>query len=137
MVPMRRTLVTAVLTMLTVVTCGVLVQPAAWAAPEFKISLSHEQVTTVRERIAQGDTACDVIGLGVGAAVSVGTAGAPVVAGTAIGTAVGATGMLCGGNDQQLRAAVDEAYFKKCGVDAYFTDGPLSFDTNYRYVVCP
>ena len=38
---------------------------------------------------------------------------------------------------QPLRNAVDEAYWKKCGIDAYLTDGPQSYDGTYRYVVCP
>lgn len=131
----RRALGTAVLTMLTVVAGGVLGQQAAWAAPENKISWSPEQATAVRDHIAQGDIVCDVT------ALAGGLAAAPVTIGTAAGLAVGATtgasGLLCGYNDPKLRAAVDEASFKGCGVDVYVTGGPRSYDAKWRYVVCP
>ncbi len=135
MTGIRRALVTAVLMMLTVVGSGVLVQPAAWAAPEYKISWDVEEVAGVRDGIARGDLACGVGNVAVGGGAAVATGAGPV--GVAVGGVIGLVGLLCGHNHRDLRDAVDEAYFKKCGIDAYFTDGPLSYDADYRYVVCP
>ncbi len=135
MTGIRRALVTAALTALTAVAGGVLVQPAAWAAQENKISWSLAQVETIREHIAGGDVVCGVSDVAAGARVGVlAGAGAP---GVVAGGLVGLSGMLCGGNLQPLRNAVDEAHHRKCGVDAYVTEGPRSYDTRYRYVVCP
>jgi hypothetical protein len=135
MTGMRGVLVTAGLTMLTVVGGGVLVPPAAWAAPEHKISWSVEEVAGVREGIARGDLACGVGNVAVGGGVAVAAGAGPF--GLVAGTVVGLAGLLCGHNDPELRDAVDEAYFKECAIDAYLTDGPLSYDATYRYVVCP
>jgi hypothetical protein len=135
MTGMRSVLVTAGLTMLTVVGGGVLVQPAVWAAPEHQISWGVEEVAGVRDGIARGDLACGVGNVAVGGGVAVAAGAGPF--GLVAGGVVGLAGLLCGHNDQRLRNAVDEAYWKKCGIDAYLTDGPLSYDGTYRYVVCP
>ena len=135
MAGVRRTIL---VTVLVAVGSAVSAVPAAAApSPEFTISWSPDQVAGIREGIARGDDLCDAVALVAGTGVGIATAGAPVVAGAAVGTGVGAVGLLCGRNDPKLRDAVDEAYWRKCGVDAHFTDGPLSYDARYRYVVCP
>jgi hypothetical protein len=122
--------------MLAAVAGAALVAPVAVAAtPEYKLSWSRDQVADIREGIARGDLACGVGNIAAGAGVSVVAGAGP--AGLIAGAVVGAAGLLCGHNERPLRSAVDEAYYRRCGIDAYFTDGPLSYDTNYRYVVCP
>jgi hypothetical protein len=133
MAGVRRTILVTVLVALG---SAVSAAPAA-ASPEFTISWNRDQVAGIREGIARGDGLCDAVALAAGTGVGIATAGAPLVAGAAVGTGVGAVGLLCGRNDPKLRDAIDEAYWRKCGVDAYFTDGPLSYDARYRYVVCP
>jgi hypothetical protein len=46
-------------------------------------------------------------------------------------------GLLCGRGDPPLRAAVNEATVRKCGIDVYVTPGDRSYDTRFRYLVCP
>ncbi len=137
MTGLRRALVAAVLTTLTVLAGGALVEPAAWAAQEHKLSLSHEQVTTMRERAAQGDSICNGLFMAAGVGAGLATGGASKVVGAGVGLAVDAIGLGCGSNDPQLRDAVDRAHFRGCGMDVYITDGPRSYDGSWRYVVCP
>ncbi len=133
----RRALVTAALTVLTVVTAGALVQPAAWAAQEYRASFTHEHAVAIRDAFSNGDNLCNLGFLATGAGVGLATGGAGVVVGTTIGTATDAFGLVCGRSDPEMRAAADEASIRKCGFDMYFTDGPRSFDGTRRYVVCP
>jgi hypothetical protein len=133
----RRALVTAALTVLTVVAGGALVQPAAWAAQEYRASFSHEHAASIRDVFARGDDLCNLGFMATGAGVGLATGGAGVAVGTGLGVAADAFGLLCGRSDPKMRAAADEAFFRKCGFDMYFTDGPRSFDGTRRYVVCP
>ena len=129
----RRTIVVALLT----VFAAAFAAPAWAASPEYRLRWSPEQVSGIKDGIARGDALCNISSLVAGTVVGVATGGAPVAIGSAIGTGVGAAGLLCGHNDPKLRDAVDEAYWRRCGVDAYVTDGPLSYDARFRYVVCP
>jgi hypothetical protein len=96
----------------------VLGSTAASAATESRISWSPEDVRGVGDGLAHGDLACDVGSLAFKGPYSV-------------------LGLLCGRGDPPLRAAVNEATVRKCGIDVYVTPGDRSYDTRFRYVVCP
>ena len=132
-----RALVAAVVAVLTVVAASALVAPAAWAASEFTQHLTAAQVAGIRDGFANGDDLCDVVGIAAGGVAGKAANGAREAVANAVGVGVGTTGLLCGRNDQPFRNAVDEAYWKGCGVDVTFTDGPMSYDKESRYVVCP
>jgi hypothetical protein len=134
----RRALTAAVLMALAAGGSAALVAPAALAAPpgEYKISWSLQQVTDIRRGIGVGDNACNA--LAVAGGVVTGPLGVTKVAAGAIGTVTGLGGWaMCGHSDPKLREAVEAGFHRGCGVDAYFTDGPLSYDRSARYVVCP
>jgi len=46
-------------------------------------------------------------------------------------------GLTCGRGLNDARAALDVAYANGCAIDYQWRDGPLSYDTEYRYTPCP
>ena len=91
---------------------------SASAATEGKISWSYEEAQDVNASLDRTDVVCDVGSLAFQGPFSV-------------------LGLACGRGFGPLRAAVNEAVVKKCGIDLYITPGYRSYDTRTRYVVCP
>ena len=76
----------------------------------------------IRQRISDSTKACNGAGFVGGLLVG----GIPGGA-----TAVGLGSLLCG-PDSHLNDAIDEAYWRNCGIDVYITVGDTTWDSKMR-----
>jgi uncharacterized membrane protein len=113
----RRTLGTAVLVALAALGAGVMTAPAASAGVGGMHHYAYDDVVAARTALGVADVGCDIATVPVPPWIGM---------------------VACGHGLGEVRDGLDEAFYRHCGMDLYWSvDGPKSYDGTYRVVVCP